>query len=543
VTAQSTVDGPAWTAGRHGATGGPRPGTALRLALAGSRSDVARVVLTALGSAAGTLGLLAVATVLSITGGIAGSDEDQARRLHYSNPLLNEPGLRPGLAVALALLTIPVLFFVAQCGRLGAPARDRRLAAYRLAGATPGDTVRIAAAESGLAAALGAALGAAAYFAGRVLADAPDRHGDRPLPTDVLPPAPVVAAILVGVPLLAVVLSALLLRRVTVSPFGVVRRVRTARPRLWPGVLLLAGLGVFVFGALPLTWYARHHRGADLSGPVTVLIVLPVLLVCVGLVSGTGWLAYATGRLAHRRARRPALLLATRRMAADPWSGARAVTAVLVAALFGAGAALIRSGMVTSFRANDLFQHRYAAASHEPYVPQDTRFYTSSLDLVDVAVWVGLAIAVAGLLVALVEGLVSRRRSLAAAVATGIPRGTLARAVLLQSLLSTAPALLVAVTAGAFIGWRFSPGSTVSSAGDTQCVPATGDPITACDQASYAQAHTVPLPAISVHLDTPVPWVSLGVLFGGAVALVLLTTAASLLFLPASTTVTELRAD
>jgi hypothetical protein len=523
-------------------TRGPRTGTAVRLALAGSRTDLARVVLTALGAAAGTLGLLAVATVLSITGGVPGS-AGPAGELRYTSGLLREPGLRPGLAIALVLLTIPVLFFVAQCGRLGAPARDRRLAAYRLAGATPGDTVRIAAAESGLAATLGAALGAATYFVGRVLADAPDRHGDRPLPTDVLPPAPAIAAILVVVPLLAVLLSAVLLRRVTVSPFGLVRRVRTARPRLWPGVLLLAGLGAFVFGALPLSWYVRHHPGGNLSGAFALLVVLPLLLLCVGLVSGTGWLAYATGRLVHRLARRPALLLATRRMAADPWSGARAVTSVLVAVLFGAGAALVRSAMVTEFRAESSYEHRYAVASHQPFMPQDTSFYTSSLGLVQAAVWIGIAIGVAGLLVALVEGLVSRRHSLAAAVATGIPRGVLARAMLLQSLLSTAPALLLAVATGAFIGWRYMPGTTTGSSAGVTCVPATGDPASACDQVGYANAHTVRLPPIWVHLTTPVPWSSLAVLFAGAVALVLLTTAASLLFLPAATTVTELRAD
>jgi hypothetical protein len=304
----------------------------------------------------------------------------------------------------------------------------------------------------------------------------------------------------------------------------------------------LTGLGVFTLGALPLSWYARHHPNSNLSAPITLLVVVPLLLVCLGLVSGTGWLAYATGRLLHHRARRPALLLATRRMAVDPWSGARAITAVLVAVVFGAGAALIRSGLLTRVRADALFEQRWAIANHQPLTSSGSSPATGALNLVDAAVAAGLGIGLAGLLVALVEAAVSRRRSLAAAVATGIPRGTLARAVLLQSLLSTVPALLLAVTAGAFIGWRYLPDAT-SGASYTSCVPAPGDPANACDQAGYAQAHTVHMPPISVHLTTPVPWSSLAALFGGSVALVLLTTAVSLLFLAASTSVSELRAD
>jgi hypothetical protein len=86
---------------------------------------------------------------------------------------------------------------------------------------------------------------------------------------------------------------------------------------------------------------------------------------------------------------------------------------------------------------------------HQPWQPTDISFYTGALNLVDAAVWVGISIGAAGLLVALVEGIVSRRRSLTAAVATGIPRATLARATLLQTVLSATPALLVATTAGA----------------------------------------------------------------------------------------------
>lgn len=55
------------------------------------------------------------------------------------------------MIAALLLLLIPVLGFVGQSARLGAVHRDRRLAGLRLAGATPWQVRRIAAAETGLA--------------------------------------------------------------------------------------------------------------------------------------------------------------------------------------------------------------------------------------------------------------------------------------------------------------------------------------------------------------------------------------------------------
>ena len=59
------------------------------------------------------------------------------------------------MIAALLLLALPVLALAGQCIRLGAPARDRRLAAIRLAGATPRQAVLIAVAETVAAGLLG----------------------------------------------------------------------------------------------------------------------------------------------------------------------------------------------------------------------------------------------------------------------------------------------------------------------------------------------------------------------------------------------------
>jgi ABC-type antimicrobial peptide transport system permease subunit len=62
---------------------------------------------------------------------------------------------------------------------------------------------------------------------------------------------------------------------------------------------------------------------------------------------------------------------------------------------------------------------------------------------------VALVVAAAGLLVASCEAVLERRRTLASLAATGVPLGTLRRAVLLQSLLPAVPAAALAAVAGA----------------------------------------------------------------------------------------------
>lgn len=222
--------------------------TALWLAARGQRSDLVRVTLTAAGAALGTLAVLAAATVLAI------GPQDGP----YTSNLLSEGGLRPGVAIALLLLCIPTLAFVGQCVRIGAPARDRRLAAIRLAGGTPADSARVACGEAAAAAGLGALVGLALFLGGRLLLDDPtpgtffversETLGDgsvnvtsvevagliRPLPTDVLPPWWVVVLLVAAIPLAAALGTGLALRRVTISPFGVVRRRPSRPPRICP---------------------------------------------------------------------------------------------------------------------------------------------------------------------------------------------------------------------------------------------------------------------------------------------------------------------
>lgn len=491
--------------------------TVLRYALAGSRTDGVRIALTAVGGALATLGLLAIATVLSITNSPPGANGAQ-HFAPYTSGLLAEPGLRPGLSFALALLTIPVLFFVAQCTRLGAPARDRRLAAYRLGGATPGQAARIAATETGIAASLGVGLGAAAYFVGRVAADRPNAQGLRPLPTNVLPPVPIIVLILAGVPLLAVGLSVVLLRRVRLTPFGVVRRSRNRRVRPWPGLLVGVGLG----GVVVATSSRFAVEGQVGLGVLVGVFVVSTLLMSLGLLFGTGWFAYTGGRLLHRYARKPAALLAARRLLADPWAASRVLSVIVISLLFGAGAAGTHAGFRMQARADAMNMRLEAQAHGRRFVTPDTSFYQQAFDLIDVAVGIALMLAAAGMLVLLAERIVSGRRSLAALVATGTPRSTLVRAQLIQTFVPLVATVVLATVVGWFATWVIF-GS----------IPA---PVQDCTGAEHV-CRTVAW----VHLS--VPWTELVALAGGAVVAVLAATALSMVFLRSSTDIGELRAE
>ncbi|MEU2612226.1 FtsX-like permease family protein [Micromonospora sp. NPDC007271] len=515
------------------------PGTLLRLALAGTRADLARVALTALSAALATLAGLAALTVLAIPTPLATDGNQMRWSEQYANQLLVEPGLRGGTAFALLLLTIPVLALAGQCARLGAPARDRRLAALRLAGATPGQVSRVAMAEAGVASLLGTLAGLGVYLAGHRLLHRPDARGRLPLPTDVYPSSVGMAALVLGLPVVAALATALMLRRVATTPFGVVRRVRTRGPWPWPGLLII--LGLVAFAAIrPVTlWYDRRH--AELPPwLVPTLLVGGALLAMIGVVTGTGWVSHITGRLLRRYARRPAGLLASSRLMADPWMGSRTFAALLTALIFGAGAAMMTAHFRTRSAALAEDRRRFDEAVGQPHVPvaEADDFYLRAMDLVHAAVVVALVIAALGLLVAVAENVVSRRRAYAALVAGGVPRGVLGRSLLWQAVTPAVPAILVALTVGTLLV-RGVFGGTVRTGGSSYSSCDAGPEI--CDNPATAAQHTREILVPAVERAVQVPADLLALYGAGALAAVLVTVGFGVLLLRSSTAVEELR--
>lgn len=226
------------------------------------------------------------------------------------------------LSVVGSAMIFPVLIFIGTATRLSAATREQRFAAMRLVGATPRQISVIAAVESTVAAVAGTAAGFGLYLALRPLvADVPFTGGRFHLDDLRLTGLQVLGTVL-AVPLASAVAARLALRRVTVSPLGVSRRVTPRPPRAWRLVPLLAGLAelAYFLGRRPAT--GNGQAAAYLPG---------FLLVMLGLVIAGPWLTMAAARTVARRTSRPATLIAVRRLADDPKAGFRAVSGLILA--------------------------------------------------------------------------------------------------------------------------------------------------------------------------------------------------------------------
>ncbi len=381
--------------------------TVVRLAMAGTGADRLRVLLTAAASALATVTLLVAMTVAAIPDGGAPQ---------YAPVILRDAAR--GLAVVLLVFAVPVLAFTAQCVRISSPDRDRRLAAVRLAGATPRQATLVAAAETTAAALLGSLAGLAVQLAVRAATRRPGADGLLRWPSDV-PVDPVGTTLVVcGVPLLAGALSVVLLRRVVVTPLGVVRRAPAPTPRAWPALVLALGLVLLTVVRPAVDQIAGAGTWQHLVSRAPVMAAL-LGAATVGVIASTGWFSYTTGRLLRRYGRGPACLLAAGRLTVDPWHAARSGGALLAVLVVGSALVVLRG-----------LEGVEAAA--RGVAPADVGAAVPFLDLAGLLGRVAVAVAAAGILVALVDGVVARRRPAAALVAAGVPLAVLVRSLAWQ---------------------------------------------------------------------------------------------------------------
>lgn len=169
------------------------------------------------------------------------------------------------------------------------------------------------------------------------------------------------------------------------------------------------------------------------------------------------------------------------------------MSSVVLCAFFAGAAAVLRAETLAG-------QQNYGGGDD---------FYARAYDLVNLGILLAAGVAAAGLLVALAEGIIERRRSLAALVAAGTPIATLRGAVLLQGLLPLVPAVLLATALEA--------GSVFSLVGIAW---ATNEPD---------------------RISLPIPWTGLATVVGVGVAVTLAATALALPFLQRSVRPSELR--
>ncbi|MBB3662809.1 MULTISPECIES: FtsX-like permease family protein [Prauserella salsuginis group] len=235
------------------------------------------------------------------------------------DPLL---GLLAGVGVV--VLTVPSMVLVASAARLIAARRERRLAAFRLAGATPRQVIAMVTAETAIAAAGGALLGWAVSPLLRQAATTVPWGGGTWQASDFVLGAVPTVAIVVVVPLLVVLAAAFGLRRVLSTPLGAAGGHEPKPLHWWRLVPLPVSGALFAF----LATTAESQFEAT-------LLLLSMAMVIGSLTLAGPWLTSAIGGMFVRRWRRPSGLLAGRRLRDDPRGAYRATAGVVLAVFTG----------------------------------------------------------------------------------------------------------------------------------------------------------------------------------------------------------------
>ncbi|GAA4537900.1 FtsX-like permease family protein [Amycolatopsis samaneae] len=231
--------------------------------------------------------------------------------------------------VGIIVLLVPSLVLVASSARLTAARRERRLAAIRLAGATPGQVTGMVAAETTLSAVVGALAGLAVSPGLAALATYVSWDGGTWQAADFALPVPLAAALVLALPVLVVLAGVLGLRRVLRTPLFAAGG-HTPKPLKWWRLLALPVAGLFFLYAI--------STSKNSSNGMTMVMGGLFLLVASAMVVGP-WVTSAVGGTFVRIWRRPAALLAGRRLREDP-KGAYRSSAGIVLAVFAGSMAL-----------------------------------------------------------------------------------------------------------------------------------------------------------------------------------------------------------
>ncbi|KAB2386279.1 FtsX-like permease family protein [Actinomadura montaniterrae] len=247
------------------------------------------------------------------------------------------------VAIASVLMAVPLLVFGGAAARLTVARRDRRLAALRLVGATPGQVVAITTAEAVITAAAGALAGTVLYAAAIPALTRITIAGGGWYASDLWPGLPVVAAVLAAVPVLVGASAVAGLRRVVVGPLGVARRETPPAMRAVRVLLLAAVMAAFAGASGGLTGLGR-------LGLVIMLVFLMLAFLAINLAGP--WVVALIGRITVALARTPARLLAGRRLVDDPRSAWRTVAGVALTG-FVAGFLALLGGASSGTKASD----------------------------------------------------------------------------------------------------------------------------------------------------------------------------------------------
>lgn len=227
--------------------------------------------------------------------------------------------------IALGLLVLPAIALTMQIARLLATRREERSAALQLVGAEPGWTMRAAIFETATAAAAGALVGAAIGVpVARLLLVELSFNGTTWFAGDLTTPWPLIVAAVVGLPALTGLATAAA-HRSSGSPLGAIQRHRPRPLRASRLLFLPLAAGMMLWGLTTL----------DGDGSVVpLLIALAAVVACTAVVGPL--VVLALGHAIRRVWRRPATLLAARRMIDEPRAVWRIASGPVLAAFVAA---------------------------------------------------------------------------------------------------------------------------------------------------------------------------------------------------------------
>ena len=260
---------------------------------------------------------------------VVGFGLEPAHRAQIHVPAYERPLFQVAFLVAVGLL-IPILVFVVTGARLSASARESRMAAIRLVGGTPGQARMVTVGESALAGVLGCLLGIGLFLVGRPVLAAAAPPGDRWFPADIAPTPATWIGVIAGVLVLSIGASLVSLRRVVVTPLGVVRGAGKRVRAWWRWAMLSVGLA-------GLSWAMLEER--DVFG--NDRLVLPFLIVSYGLTAlGAAAAAPVAGSAVARGIARltsgPGITLGARRLEVEPRTAGRTVGAIVIVVIAAA---------------------------------------------------------------------------------------------------------------------------------------------------------------------------------------------------------------
>jgi hypothetical protein len=276
----------------------------------------------------------------------------------------NAPGDRFRLALAIVLaISLPVLTLTASVARFSASLRDRRLANLRLLGLSPLRTRVVAAVEAGTGAVVGMALGSGLFALLRP-ALAHVRMGGFHWPVrDFVPVWSSWILAVIAVPLVATAVAALPRRMNIAAAVATARKADSRRPAWWRAVPLAVGL-VVCLATSGMT------DGDDIGMTGALILMGAMALTGIGVLLVVPIFVRLLADALLRLSRRPGMLIAARRMQAQPAGVSRVVAALMLGLFVVAGARLVLAAFEST--------PQYVEADHDIHVAQVSVVDTSA---------------------------------------------------------------------------------------------------------------------------------------------------------------------